>query len=68
MPTYNKKPYTTIRNIKLKDGLLLFGKTYTSNPLPSDVDGLWVNSSNHLMFSKQGVDVTLIQYSLSPSL
>jgi hypothetical protein len=67
MPTYNGKPYTAIRNIKLKGGLLLFGKVYTSNPCPSDKDGLWVDSNHNLNYSRQGVEIDLDFRSLSPS-
>lgn len=68
MPTYRNKPYTSIRNINLKDGLLRFGKTYATNPLPTDKCGLYVNSGNVLVFSQLGTDKYLTTYSPSASL
>ena len=59
MPTYNNKPYASVRNLNLKQGLIRFGRTYTSNPLPTDVNGLYVNSNNLLVYSKLGVDLVL---------
>ena len=59
MPTYKSKPYTSTKNINLKGGLIRFGTTYATNPLPADVNGLYVNSSNILIFSRLGVNVTL---------
>ena len=59
MPTYNGKPYTSVKNFNLKQGLIRFGKTYASNPLPTDVNGLYINSSNVLIYSKLGVNQTV---------
>ena len=51
MSTINGKPFSTPRNVNLKGGILLFGATQTSNPVDSTHTGLYVNSSNQLVFS-----------------
>lgn len=68
MPTYKNKPYSSIRNLNVKNGLILFGKTYSSNPCPSDKDGLWIDTNHKLWFSRQGVDTVLDLFSTSPSI
>lgn len=52
MATFGSRPYSTPRNVNLKDGQLRFGKVQTSNPFSTDTTGagLYVNSSNELVF------------------
>lgn len=52
MSTIYGKPYSTPRNINLKDGIVRFGKTYSSNPVSTDTVGtqLYVNSSKQLCY------------------
>ncbi|RJO60390.1 hypothetical protein C4544_05185 [candidate division WS5 bacterium] len=59
MATINNKPYSSPRNINLKDGILRFAATQSSNPLDSSSNGLYVNSSNQLIFSAQGAATVL---------
>lgn len=59
MATINAKQYSTPRNINLKDGILRFGSTNSSNPLDSTSNGLYVNSSNQLVFANQGTATIL---------
>lgn len=54
MPTYNGKPYSSTRNLNLKQGLLAFARTQTTNPIPSTANGLYIDSNNNLVYSKQG--------------
>lgn len=57
--TINGKPYSTPRNVNLKDGLLLFSKTYSADPFGDDTDGLYVNDSNQLVFVHQGTSTVI---------
>jgi hypothetical protein len=68
MPTYNGHPYSTTKNINLKGGLIRFGKTWSSNPFGSDENGIYINSSNQIIYSRQGVAINLFVGSVSPSL
>ena len=45
-------PYSSPRGINLKNGILRFNESKTSNPLVNDSTGwgLYVNSSNQLVF------------------
>lgn len=57
--TINNKNYSTPRNINLKEGALRFGGTFTTTPFDSSSNGIFINSSNQLVYSAQGVDTTL---------
>jgi len=54
MSTIAGKPYSTPKNINLKNGLLRFDKTYTSNPFGSTSNGLYINASNQIVYVSQG--------------
>jgi len=54
------KNYSTPKNINLKDGILRFNVSKTTNPLSNDSNGwgLYVNSSNQLCYwNKSGVSI-----------
>ena len=57
--TINNKSYSSPKNINLKEGILRFNGTFSSNPLDATGNGFWVNASNQLIFSAQNVDTTL---------
>lgn len=60
MATIAGKNYSTPKNINLKDGILRFNVTKTSNPLSGDSlgAGLYVNSSNQLCYwNKSGITI-----------
>lgn len=59
MSTINGQPYSTPRNINLKNGLLRFGATNATNKFGSTGNGLYINASNQLIFAAQGVTTTL---------
>lgn len=65
MPTINGIPFSSIRNINLRgDGStkaasLRFGRTGDRNPFDSTSNGLYVNASNQLVFSAQGVSTVI---------
>lgn len=59
MATINGKNYSTPRNINLKDGILRFGGTNSTSPLDSTSNGLYINSSNQLVYSAQGSESIL---------
>jgi hypothetical protein len=59
MATINAKNYSTPKNINLKEGLLRFGGTFSTNRLDSTSNGLYVNSSNELVFAHQGTATIL---------
>ena len=59
MAVINGKNYSTPRNINLRDGILRFDATNSSNPLDSSSYGLYVNSSGSLIFSSAGSSTTL---------
>ena len=59
MATINRKNYSSPRNINLKDGCLRFGATQSGSPFDSSSNGLYINSSNQLVFSSQGSDTTV---------
>lgn len=59
MATINRKNYSSPRNINLKDGCLRFGSTNSSTPFDSASYGLYVDSSDRLVFSTLGADTIL---------
>jgi hypothetical protein len=59
MATVNGKSYSSPNNIILKKGLLLFGLSYAADPFGDDTNGLYVNSSNQLVFVHQGTSTVL---------
>ena len=59
MSTINNKNYSSPRNINLKDGCLRFGATQSGSPFDSTSNGLYINSSNQLVFSSQGSGTTV---------
>jgi len=71
MSTIASKNYSSPKNINLKEGILRFHATNSSNPLGSVSNGLYVNSSNELVYVAQGVESilgtagSLINYSLN---
>ena len=52
MSVISANPYSSPKNINLRDGILRFDVSKTSNPLTNDSTGwgLYVNSSNELVF------------------
>lgn len=61
MSTINREPYSSPKNINLKGsgttgrgGILRFTGYRSTNPLESSANGLYVNSSNQLVFASQG--------------
>lgn len=59
MPTYNSKPYSSTKNLNLRNGILRFGTTNSTNPLGSADAGLYVNGSGQLIFSYNGSATTI---------
>lgn len=59
MSTINQKNYSSPRNINLKDGVIRFAGTQSTNPLDSSSNGLYINSSNRLVYSSQGNTIVL---------
>jgi hypothetical protein len=59
MSTINGNSFSSPKNINLKGGILRFGATKTSNPLGTTHNGLYVNSSNQLIFVAQGTSTIL---------
>lgn len=65
MGTYNGRSYTGVKSLALKGqgtsrgGILRFVGTNSSNPLGSTANGLYVNSSNELVYVAQGVSTIL---------
>lgn len=65
MPTIDRQPYSSPKNIILKGssktrgGIILFDPTNASSPIGTTRNGLYVNSSNQLVFSSQGTATIL---------
>jgi hypothetical protein len=65
MATRAGRAYSTPKNIELKGqgvgrgGILLFNGVNTTNPLGSSLNGLYINSSNELIYVSQGSTETL---------
>ncbi|MFA7662758.1 MAG: hypothetical protein WCX88_02470, partial [Patescibacteria group bacterium] len=59
MASSKGKQFSTPRNIKLKDGLLQFGSTRSSNPFGDASYGLYVNDSGELIFRSTTTSTTL---------
>ena len=59
MSTIAGKNYSSPKNINLKEGILRFATTLSSNPLGSVSNGLYVNASNQLVFVAQGVSTVV---------
>jgi hypothetical protein len=57
--TINNINYSTPRNLNVKEGAIRFGGTFTATPFDSTSNGLYVNSSNLLVYTSQGSDTTL---------
>jgi hypothetical protein len=76
MATIKGNSYSSPKNINLKDGILRFDTTYSSNPLSLDTAGagLYVNDSSQLCFwdgsseSVLGTTGSLVNYSLNDAL
>ena len=72
--TINNKSYSSPKNINLKEGILRFNGTFSSNPVDDTGNGLWVNASDQLVYSAQTVDTILgsagsmVSYSLNDAL
>jgi hypothetical protein len=72
MSTLYGKPYSTPRNVNLKNGILRFDEEYSSNPLSLDTGGcgLYINDSNQLIFWNKATTTilggggSLVNYSL----
>jgi hypothetical protein len=66
MPT--EQSFSGTKSLNLKEGLIRFAETYSSDPFQDDEMGFWVRTSdNRLMFSRLG-EVTEVQgTSTSPS-
>src|SRR3990167_10358149 len=64
--TINGIPYSSPKNINLqgtsslKGSALRFARTSSTNPFDSTSDGLYVNTSNELVFSHQGSTTTIV--------
>lgn len=60
MSTLSGRAYTGVKNLNVKGqgsgrgGILRFNDTNSSNPLSSTSNGLYVNSSNQLVYASQG--------------
>lgn len=59
MPTYNRKGFSSTKNLNLKQGILRFGGTFTSNPIGASDNALYVNSSDELIYAFQGSTANL---------
>src|SRR3990167_3714012 len=65
MSTINNRSFSTPRNVNLKGqgatrgGVLLFEGTNPSSPVASLDNGLYVNTSNQLIYSSQGTTSVL---------
>lgn len=59
MSTINGKSFSSPKNINLKEGIVRFNDTFSSNPIDSSSNGIYVNASNQLIFSAQGTSTTL---------
>src|SRR3954467_10890116 len=59
MSTINGKPYSSTTNLNLTKGTLRFGASNSGNPLDSSSYGLYLNSSNQLVFSAAGTTEVL---------
>lgn len=59
MATINRKNYSSPRNINLKEGCLRFASTNSATPFDSASYGLYVDSSDRLVFSTLGSDTIL---------
>jgi len=59
MSTINGKNFSSPRNINLKEGIVRFADTFSSNPIDSSSNGIYINASNQLIFSAQGTATTL---------
>jgi len=57
--TINNQNYSSPRNINLKGGILRFDKTHSSNPLGDLSYGLYVDSSDNLIYRTLTTSVTL---------
>jgi len=61
MPTIDTNPFTGIRNLNLKEGILRFADTFSSNPVSNDTAGysLYINSSGSLVYWDGSTTTTL---------
>jgi hypothetical protein len=59
MATINGKNYSSPKNINLKEGFIRFGGTSSTNPFDSDSNGIYINSSNQIVYSAQGSESIL---------
>jgi len=59
MSSINGKQFSNPKNVNLKGGILRFGTTNSSTPFESTANGFYINSSNQLVYSAQGVTATL---------
>jgi len=57
--TINGKSYSTPKNLNIKEGAIRFGGTFSTSPFDSTSNGLYVNSSNLLVYGSQGATTTL---------
>ena len=66
----DKLPFSSVQNLNVKDGIIIFNQTYSASPFDSTEIGLWVKTTgNVLMISVLGTDKEFVRtsQSLSPS-